>query len=191
MFTKWRKTRMRREALARRRRAYDGNPDAGRKLAENFPDALWPAVHSIVAGYRPVRDEIDPTPLMETFFCDQARLCLPVVVDADSPLKFKTWSPGDGLEPGPFGIEQPAYEARIATPSLLLVPLVAFDRKGRRLGYGGGYYDRTISYLRSRGPLTVVGLAYEAQKFSSLPRERHDERLDWVVTETKAYQPKP
>jgi len=120
---------------------------------------------------------------METFWCEQARLALPCVTAPDAPLEFRAWAPGDALETGAYSIACPQPRAPVLTPDLVLVPLLAFDHMGRRLGYGGGYYDRTIAALRAAGDVQVVGLAYSAQRLTRVPSAAHDMRLDWIVTE--------
>lgn len=191
MLTAWRKTNARRAARAARAAAYAKEPDAGRRLVEHFPDSLWPKVRQVVAGYAAIGDEIDPQTLLETFALEQARIALPCVVGKDQPLTFRSWTLDQPLEPGPFGTRQPGADHAELNPSLILVPLVGFDLKGRRLGYGGGFYDRTLEKLRQSGPLTVVGLAYAAQRLAKVPAEAHDIRLDWVVTEQGAHQIAP
>ncbi|WP_273144998.1 5-formyltetrahydrofolate cyclo-ligase [Oceanicaulis alexandrii] len=191
MLTAWRKTNARRAARAARAAAYAKEPDAGRRLVEHFPDSLWPKVRQVVAGYAAIGDEIDPQTLLETFALEQARIALPCVVGKDQPLTFRSWTLDQPLEPGPFGTRQPGADHAELNPSLILVPLVGFDLKGRRLGYGGGFYDRTLEKLRQSGPLTVVGLAYAAQRLAKVPAEAHDMRLDWVVTEQGAHQIAP
>ena len=191
MLTAWRKTNARRAARAARAAAYAKEPDAGRRLVEHFPDSLWPKVRQVVAGYAAIGDEIDPQTLLETFALEQARIALPCVVGKDQPLTFRSWTLDQPLEPGPFGTRQPGADHAELNPSLILVPLVGFDLKGRRLGYGGGFYDRTLEKLKQSGPLTVVGLAYAAQKLAKVPAEAHDIRLDWVVTEQGAHQIAP
>ncbi|TRO94434.1 5-formyltetrahydrofolate cyclo-ligase [Glycocaulis profundi] len=188
MLTRWRKTRLRKRAAAARAEAFRRAPEAGAMLAKNFPDQAWPPLRSMVAGYRAVRDEIDPAPLMETFMLEQARLCLPCTGGEGQPLVFRSWTPGDDLLKRSFGVEEPGAGAPEARPALVLVPLLAFDEQGRRIGYGEGYYDRTLEALRAHGPVTAVGLAYEAQKVSKVPTGRHDQRLDWIVTEKRAYR---
>lgn len=190
MLTGWRKARLRKNALERRAKACRRQPDAGRALITQFPDAAWPAVHAVVAGYRPVRGEIDPAPLMETFLLEQAVLALPVVAEKAAPLQFRAYAPGDTLEARAYGIEEPEPRKPLVTPSLVLVPLVAFDSRCHRLGYGGGYYDRTLAALKTQGRVISVGLAFEAQKVSRLPSGMHDIALDYVVTETACYASK-
>ncbi len=186
MLTGWRKKRLRAKAKAHRADAAASTPEAARELVKQFPDEIWPKLHSIVAGYRPIGSEIDPTPLLETFHCEQARIALPCVEAEGAPLKFRAFSPGDELETGAFGVEAPKASASVLVPALVLVPLLAFDRAGRRLGYGGGYYDRTLDALRAAGSVTVVGVGYGAQEVSKVPADKHDQRLDWIITEVEA-----
>lgn len=188
MLSGWQKNRLRRKALSRRTALVKTQSDAGRLLAGHFPDEAWPSVNAVVAGYWPVRGEIDPRPLMETFLLEQAQLALPVVMAKDAPLQFRAWHPDDALEPGAFGIDVPGEKRPVLTPSLLLVPLVAFDARCHRIGYGAGFYDRSLSALRAQRPVVTVGLAYEGQRISKVPAGRHDVALDYVVTEAGCYR---
>ena len=112
---------------------------------------------------------------------------LPVIVERDRPMTFREWNPGDTLMEGPFGTSEPGSEAPEAIPDILIVPLLAFDHRGYRLGYGGGYYDRTLRLLRrrDRGCL-AVGFAYSGQQVPAVPADDTDERLDWIVHENLA-----
>ncbi|MCW5725792.1 MAG: 5-formyltetrahydrofolate cyclo-ligase [Maricaulaceae bacterium] len=188
MFLRWRKSRARRAAFARRARARAAAPDAARALVANFPDDIWPAIGSVVAGYHPIGDEIDPRPLLETFHCEQARLALPCMQGKGRPLAFRQWLPGDELVKAAFGVMEPAADRAELRPALVLVPLLAADRAGNRLGYGQGYYDRTLAFLRAQGPVVAAGLAYDGQLAASVPAGRHDQRLDWLITEKRAYR---
>ena len=140
----------------------------------------------IVGGYWPVGDEMDPRPLLNAL--DEAgwQCALPVVEKAGAPLCFRAWRPGDALEPGAHAIPAPLATAAAVMPALLLVPLLAFDRSGHRVGYGGGYYDRSIAALRGAGALLAVGLAYAGQELAAVPIAADDAALDWVVTEREA-----
>lgn len=140
----------------------------------------------VVSGYMPMRSEIDPRLLMTRIAAAGATLCLPDVGAEDAPLEFRRWAPDDGLTTGRYGIAVPEPDAEVLVPDLLLVPLLAFDRTGQRLGYGGGYYDRTIARLRAQGDVLAVGLAFSGQVRDDLPVEPHDVRLDWIVTESAA-----
>ncbi len=113
---------------------------------------------------------------------------LPVVVAPGTPLIFRGWPPGLEMEKGVLGIWQPPETEGEVSPTTLLVPLLAFDRKGWRLGQGGGYYDRTLTALRRRGAIQAVGIGYSCQEVESVPHERTDARLDWVVTEEGVFK---
>ena len=136
-----------------------------------------------VSGYWPTKDEADVGPLLEALY-ERGFVCaLPVVVGRDEPLLFRRWHPGMALETAGFGLRQPAPDSPEVEPSLLLVPLLAFDDRGNRLGHGAGYYDRTLAGLRRRGPAYALGVAFAAQRFAVLPAGPLDERLNAVVTE--------
>jgi 5-formyltetrahydrofolate cyclo-ligase len=111
-------------------------------------------------------------------------MALPVVVDRDRHLDFRAWVPGDRLEPGDHGTWHPAATAPLVVPQVVLVPLLAFDRRGFRLGYGGGYYDRTLESLRRSAYLTTIGVGFSAQEVAAVPHDALDQRLDWLATET-------
>ena len=144
-------------------------------------DALGPHLGRPLAGYWPIRTEIDPRPAMEAAAA-HGPVALPVVEAPGRPLAFRRWSPGDALQPGGFGTLVPASGATVE-PRVLVVPLLAFTARGDRLGYGGGFYDRTLALLRARGPVLAVGFAFAAQEVDALPVEPTDEGLDLVVTE--------
>jgi len=188
MLTGWRKSRARQKALAARAAAHAVDPAAGKKLAQHFPDELWPKVHQVVAGYAAIRDEIDPIALLETFALEQARLALPCVIETGQPLVFRRWALDDRLSRGAFKVPEPDPGQGEVTPSLVLVPLVGFDKTCRRLGYGAGFYDRTLASLKAQGSVRTVGLAYEAQRLPRIPTDAYDEPLDWIVTEHGAYR---
>jgi 5-formyltetrahydrofolate cyclo-ligase len=127
--------------------------------------------------------EIDPRPLMRRLAAAGILLALPAVARREHPLEFRAWRPDDPLEAGDHGTFHPPAGGAIVRPLLVLVPLLAFDRSGRRLGYGGGYYDRTLASLRESGHTLAVGLAYSAQEFDQLPHGPHDQLLDGIATE--------
>lgn len=140
----------------------------------------------IVAGYRPIRREADPTPLLKALAEKDIPLALPCITESRT-LIFRAWHPGDPLRENALKIEEPMKEAPVVKPDIILLPLVAFDRSGQRLGYGGGYYDRTLAlpeYERARR----VGYGYEFQKVERLPSQPHDATLDYVVTEAALYR---
>jgi 5-formyltetrahydrofolate cyclo-ligase len=135
----------------------------------------------IVAGYYPTVREFDCLPLLQRLAAEGRILALPVVV-GDAPLLFHRWSFGEPLMRGQRGMMQPAG-GEIVRPAVLLIPLLAFDARGYRLGYGGGHYDRTLDDLRRDGQgALAVGVAFDAQEVAQLPIGPHDQRLDWLLT---------
>jgi 5-formyltetrahydrofolate cyclo-ligase len=141
----------------------------------------------VVAGYSPIRSEIDPVPLMRKLAASGARLALPTVTARGQSLSFRAWSPSDRLMLGPLGIPEPSPAAAEVVPDIMLVPLAAFDRLGHRIGYGAGHYDHTFSHLRKIKAVTGIGLAFAAQEIDAVPALSHDERLDFVLTETNVF----
>jgi len=177
------KAPLRAEAFARRKAAHESRGEATPKATANLLAHLGPlAPGTVISGYRPIRTEIDPTPAMEALFTAGARLCVPVIEGRGLPLKFREWSPGCAMETGHFGAQVPASGDWL-TPRVVIVPMVAFDRTGHRLGYGGGFYDRTLDRLRETAPTRAIGLAYAAQLGPDLPAHEGDHRLDAVATE--------
>ncbi|VAV91000.1 5-formyltetrahydrofolate cyclo-ligase [hydrothermal vent metagenome] len=163
-------------------------PRSGSQVAARFPAELVARGGLTIAGYAPKGSEINCLPLMDKLKARGAKMCLPVVETKHEPLIFRAWEPGQELVTSAFGIEEPAQDAAILVPDMLLVPLLAFNAKGFRLGYGGGYYDRTLEKLRAENEhLVAVGLGYEAQGISRMPVDRHDEKMDWIITETLAH----
>jgi len=140
----------------------------------------------VVAGYYPINDELDSRPLMESLSNQGQTLALPMMPRAPGPLGFLEWRPGDPLEEACFGVMTPPASSPALDPDIVLVPLLAFDAAGHRLGYGAGYYDRTLAALRSRGRVTAIGLAFAEQEMAALPHDARDQRLDWVVTQAGA-----
>ncbi len=167
--------RTRRDAMARLG-ASAGRALAGLAAGLGLPDGV------VLAGYWPLEGEIDPVPLMEALAARGHILALPAVTETGGILEFRRWTPGESLEGGPHGTRHPAA-APAVTPNALLVPLLAFDRRGFRLGYGGGYYDRTLGDLRRNGEAFTVGLAFAAQEVESVPTDPWDIPLDLIATE--------
>jgi 5-formyltetrahydrofolate cyclo-ligase len=146
-----------------------------------FPQAFAPG--AIVSGFMPLKSEIDPLPLMRKLADAGAKLALPVVAGRGKPLIMRAWYWGEPLAAGVWGLREPMPEAPEVEPDILLVPLLAFDRAGHRIGYGAGYYDMTIARLRARKPVTAVGIAFAMQEVAAIPTAPHDARLDLVLTE--------
>ncbi len=138
----------------------------------------------IISGYMPIRDELDPGPLLAALFAAGHPLCLPVVAAMSAPLMFRQWAPGDPLKDAPFGLREPYATAAELQPDILLVPGAAFDSAGYRIGYGGGYYDRTLALFRGARTVTAVGIAFDEQEVPTFPHEPHDQRLDFLLTPT-------
>ncbi len=171
------KSLARREALPADQRTAASEAIAARP----FPVAVPPG--AIVSGFMPLKSEINPIPLMRKLASAGARLALPAVAGRGKPLIMRAYAFGDVLASGQWGIREPKPEAAEVLPDILLVPLLAFDRAGFRLGYGAGYYDMTIAALRPRKTIAAVGLAYAAQEIAQVPTTPRDERLDLVLTE--------
>ena len=171
----------------RRRAAAVHSAAAGDAVAQRFLAAVPLPQRAAVAGYWPVRDELDCRRLMKELAHAAHPLALPVVAGRDRPLAFRAWTLGMEIEAGIYGIPAPPARSPLVRPQLVLVPLLAFDARGHRLGYGGGYYDRTIAALRRRRrPPLFVGLAFAAQEIDAVPAEARDQALDWLVTEDEA-----
>lgn len=177
------KSALRQRLLADRVAAATQRPQAGETLPGHFAPTWRPAKGQVVAGYWPLHHEMDPGPLMMSFLEAGARLCLPVMQGEERPLLFRSWRPGDTLETGTFGVEEPVDRAPESVPDLVLVPLVGVDRAGMRLGFGKGYYDRTLAALRRAGTVRAVGVAYAEQLVDRVPSEAHDQALDALVTD--------
>ena len=146
-------------------------------------DALGVGPGSVVAGYWPISTEIDPRPILARLDDRGITCALPAVVQAAAPLVFRRWRPADPLEYGTYETRHPLPSAPEVRPDVVVMPLLAVDAAGRRLGYGAGYYDRTLAALRATGPVTTVGLGYFIQLVERVPHEDHDEPLDWILTD--------
>jgi 5-formyltetrahydrofolate cyclo-ligase len=141
---------------------------------------------AVVSGFWPIKDEIDIRPLMAHLHAEGCRLALPVVRGRGQRLSFRAWQPGDPLESGVFGTLQPAAGCETLEPDVLLVPLLACDAEGWRLGYGGGYYDRTLEALRQQRKVTAIGVGFDLQFVPDVPHGADDQRLDWLLTDRRA-----
>lgn len=141
---------------------------------------------AVVSGFWPIKEEIDIRPLMIELFNQGCQLALPVVQGKGQRLLFRAWRPGDPLEAGVFGTLQPSPKREVIEPEALLVPLLACDEDGWRLGYGGGFYDRTLADLRAKGRAIAVGVGFGAQLIPEIPHGPQDQRLDWLLTDQRA-----
>jgi 5-formyltetrahydrofolate cyclo-ligase len=136
----------------------------------------------LVSSYWAIGPELDPTQLERALVARGCTLCLPVMVGKAKPLVFRRYVFGDVLVERTWGIREPLAAAAVVTPDILLVPLLAVDATGARLGYGGGFYDRTLRALRADRTITAVGVGYDEQIADAVPTESYDERLDWLLT---------
>ena len=167
---------------ARRAALAAAMPDHAARLAAHA-DALESPEGVVVSGFLAMADEADPSPLMARLAEKGATLAVPRVAAKARPLAFHRWTSDTRLVVSSFGVREPDPATPRAVPAVLLVPLLAFDRQGYRLGYGGGFYDRTLADLRAKGSITAIGLAYAGQGVDNLPHDEFDERLDMVLTE--------
>ncbi|GAB4527803.1 MAG: 5-formyltetrahydrofolate cyclo-ligase [Parvularculaceae bacterium] len=181
-----RKSALRQAAMGRRRELTASLPEAGAHAAAQFLSAIPGASGAKVALYWPIRSELDARPLLDALATSGAQIALPAIVAAGAPLAFREYAPGATLVPGPFGVREPRDDAKNLIPQIVVAPLLAFDLAGGRLGYGGGYYDRTLAALRSRGPVIYVGYGFSGQEAAEVPMGAGDARLDWIVTERGA-----
>ena len=178
------KERLRQDAFARRD-ALDKawRQKASRAIAQRA--LALPELQDVdpVGGYWPIHSEVDPRPLLRGLSKRGQRLALSQIVDPH--LVWRLWRPGDPLPKGRLGVKEPTVDAPVCTPRALVVPLACFDRRGGRVGYGKGHFDRAIAALTSRHPVLAIGLAYAIQEIPEVPLEPHDRRLDFVITETE------
>jgi 5-formyltetrahydrofolate cyclo-ligase len=177
------KTAARKAAFSRRKAAFDRNiPGAAGRLSEVIAGYRGVAL----SGFLPIRTEIDPLPAMAEAAA-HGLVGVPVIQGKDMPLRFSRWQPDCALRDGPFGASVPQVDD-FFEPEILIVPLVAFDARGGRLGYGGGFYDRTLEMLRNSRPTLAIGFAFDAQQADDLPLEATDQPLDIMVTESRILQ---
>ena len=173
------KSTLREESRARRADLARACPDFAQRIARSIDELPIPKGAG-VSFYWPMGDEADPRALAFALAARGHTLGLPVVVKKKSPLVFRRWRMGDALVTHAFGMREPPATAPEVTPDVLLVPLLAFDATGTRLGYGGGFYDRTLAALATK---LAIGIAYAGQEMEGVPRESSDQPLDMVVTE--------
>ncbi|ABD08976.1 5-formyltetrahydrofolate cyclo-ligase [Rhodopseudomonas palustris HaA2] len=177
------KDELRAAALARRLALSDEARAAAAVVIAARPLPFAVPEGAIVAGYVPIRGEIDPLPLMRALAEGGARLALPVVTGPGRPLKFRAWSEGEALQRSRLGILEPLPGAPELVPDIVLAPLAAFDAQGHRIGYGAGHYDCTLAALRGSKPVIAAGLAFAVQQIEAVPAAAHDVALDYVITE--------
>ena len=159
--------------------------NSGKFLAENIIKLLSSLTKAhTVSGYLPIGDEIDTLQSLTALANTGYQTCLPVVIKNDYPLDFRSWVKGNPLECGPLKTRHPSSDAVLVNPDVLLVPLLAYDDNGNRLGWGGGFYDRTLGAYEAEGrSLTAIGVCYAEQRVEYLPFDAFDKPMDWIVTE--------
>ncbi len=183
------KRRLRKQAADVRVAAWrQHGKDALKDVAEHGLAFLALEGLKTVSGFRAIREEIDPEPLLRVLDQHGHSLALPVIIGKHQPLLFRIWRPGDELGTGQWGIEEPLPSADVVEPDVVLVPLLAVDAQGYRIGYGGGYYDRSLERLREMKPVVSVGLAFDEQKVDAVPHLDYDQRLDWILTPSGPYR---
>lgn len=167
---------------------------ASREIADNIvdwfadQDIMSAGTARVVSGFYPFNSEIDCLALMAALNKAGCVTVLPFIIAPHQPLGFRQWGPGDPTIPGIWDIPVPLSEAANLVPDILLVPLLGFDRAGYRIGYGGGFYDRTLARLGANGKIISVGLAFSTQEVDEVPREAHDVPLDWILTENGLFR---
>ena len=155
-------------------------------IKHDFPLKPEPA-SSVVSGFFPYNTEIDTRPLLGHLAGEGWTTCLPIVIAQGKPLVFRRWLPGEPTVKGVWDIPRPPDTSPLLEPDVLLVPLMAFDRRGYRLGYGGGFYDRTLALLRHKKPIVAIGVAYAAQEVDRVPHGDHDQPMDFIMTEKEVF----
>jgi 5-formyltetrahydrofolate cyclo-ligase len=161
---------------------------AGAALAARGLPVVRNSQNQIVSAFHPYLSEISTVELLAKLVAEGWTTALPIVVGKELPLMFRTWTPGEPLVSGLWDIQIPADAAPEVEPDVLLVPMLAFDRKGYRLGYGGGFYDRTLAKLRAVKLVTAIGVAYAGQEIKAVPYDARDQPLDWIMTERETFK---
>ncbi|MDA8523810.1 5-formyltetrahydrofolate cyclo-ligase [Alphaproteobacteria bacterium] len=186
------KDQMRRALAAQRSAHHKAHGEAeAQALAEfvssNADKQLGAISDKIIAAYLPMGGELDPRPLMQALRKNGNSICLPVCINEDAPLVFRRYRHNDALLPDDMGIAAPRATAQQVTPDIVLLPLLAFDGQGHRLGRGGGFYDRTLAELKKRSDCRFIGLAFDMQMVDKCPIAPHDEALHAVLTPSKRH----
>jgi 5-formyltetrahydrofolate cyclo-ligase len=179
-----RKKELRVAAKARRSEAFTRHGAAASlALARHELKFLGPLPGgAVVSGFSAIGDEIDPQPLMVQAAAQGCRLALPTMQGKGKPLVFRAWSFGDEMAAAVWGISEPLATRDVLLPDVVLVPLLVFDRAGYRLGYGGGFYDRSLEALRAQKPIVAVGIGFDELQLDAVPHLDYDQPLDWVLT---------
>lgn len=168
------------------------SPDAVIEATKLFMDVVPFNSASIVSAYYPIGSEIDPSPIVEALWQRGIQTCLPRIIGGERGLKFAEWNRQTKLVTAKFGTVEPDENSRELTPNIVIVPLLAFDQTGNRMGYGQGHYDETLRQLREKGDVLAIGLAYAEQAvLLALPTEPHDQKLDMVITPQRIFDFRP
>jgi len=172
------------EAMSLRNAAHEQLKDEAARALVLHPFPVRPKTgHSVVSAFFPYQSEIDTRPLLGRLAGEGWTTSLPIVLALGHPLEFRRWAPGEPTIAGKWDIPRPPEDAQLVEPDVLLVPLLSFDRRGYRLGYGGGFYDRTLERLRLHKPVVAIGVAYSIQEVDSVLHDHHDQLLNYVMTE--------
>ena len=176
-------------AASAREAAHDKAKDsAPAALAARGLPVARSAQNNVISAFHSFGTEISTFKLFDRLVAEGWTTALPVVVAKNAPLLFRQWAPGEALVLGRWDIQIPPETAPEVRPDVLLVPMLAFDRKGYRMGYGGGFYDRTLAKLRALKKVTAIGIAYAGQEIDMVPRDEHDQPLDWIMTEQETFK---
>ncbi|MCF6200162.1 MAG: 5-formyltetrahydrofolate cyclo-ligase [Hyphomicrobiaceae bacterium] len=159
-----------------------GAKEAASAVIEQLKPFLASKKRWQIALYHPLHSELDALPLARFLSEQRVRLSLPVIMSRDEPMIFRPWQIDELLVSAVHKIKVPPNKGLSATPELIIVPLLAFDKNGYRLGYGGGYYDRTLAQIRGERRVIAMGLAYDFQEVNSIPVGPHDQHLDYLLT---------
>ncbi len=181
------KKTFRQQAKAKRLAAYNQHPQAGQSIAETLLAQAFP-VTSKISAFWPLSEELDTLPLLHALHAQGHQLLLPIMQGAGKPLLFGLWQPGDQLVKASFQTLEPHADKPRMIPDIMLCPLLAFDRQGYRMGYGGGFYDRTIAQLKSQAPLTTIGIAFAEQEVPAVITGAYDEPLHRIITQNEVIE---
>ncbi len=166
----------------------DISPDLSQSAADHFINSINPQDGFVVSVYYPIGSEIDPSPIVQSLWERHITVCLPCITGGERALKFAKWEPQTKLVKALFGTVEPEHQRQFLDPDILVIPLLAFDQRGNRMGYGQGHYDETLRGLRQKKEVLAVGLAYAEQAvLLALPTEPHDQKLDFVVTPQRVF----
>jgi 5-formyltetrahydrofolate cyclo-ligase len=176
------KKTFRTQAKATRLEAFHQVPEAGEQIAQQLLSLAF-STGANISAFWPLAEELDTLPLLHALHKQGHQMLLPVMLGAGKPLEFGTWQPGDVLKEAAFKTLEPSDDKARLAPDIMLCPLLAFDRRGYRMGYGGGFYDRSIAQLQQQGNLLTIGIAFAAQEVAEIPTGEYDMPLDMIVTE--------